>query len=60
MSKTEKAVVRAACSDCGGTGWLHGCQRWTPEQMRKGTPYYSERCSCARHAASKEKRNGKR
>ena len=35
------------CALCNGIGWLHGCQRWTPDKMRRGTPYYSERCKCA-------------
>ncbi len=34
------------CPNCGGTGWLQGAQEWTPERMRKGTPYKSVRCDC--------------
>ena len=34
------------CQLCAGTGWLHGAQEWTPERMRKGTPYKSVRCDC--------------
>ena len=62
MTKAERKAERAVCRNCGGTGWLHGCQRWTPAQMRKGTPYYSERCSCSRLSAARaagKKRNGK-
>ena len=34
------------CPLCGGTGWLAGAQEWTPERMRRGTPYRSVRCAC--------------
>ena len=52
------AKARNVCSLCTGTGWLHGCQRWAPAQMRKGTPYYSQRCDCA--AASGEQTKKRR
>ena len=52
------AEARNICRLCAGTGWLHGCQRWTPAQMRKGTPYYSQRCDCA--AASGKKSTKRR
>ena len=39
------AKLRQSCSLCEGTGWLHGAQEWTPERMRKGTPYKSVRCT---------------
>ena len=41
---------RRVCQKCNGTGWLHGCQRWTTAKMKRGTPYYSARCDCRKEA----------
>lgn len=38
--------ARGICQACGGTGWLHGAQDWTPSRMSNGTPYRSVRCDC--------------
>lgn len=36
------------CQQCDGSGWHHGAQNWTQDRMRKGTPYKSVRCDCAK------------
>ena len=41
-----KLVDSQHCPKCGGTGWIHGVQDWTPSRMSRGTPYRSEKCLC--------------